>query len=171
MPLIRDGAFVEDNFANVTDDAAMPANGAIVSLARFFKDREQLLARNAPLGVRLASDESPESLGEDVHRLSVVALEFPRFRDGRGFSWARMLRTRLAYKGEIRATGSYLYDQIAFMHRVGVDAFEVPEGFALADYRRALSEISNVYQPSVDGRKTIRELRAASRTRSPHPAK
>lgn len=160
MPLIKDGALVEDNFASVADDAAMPANGAIVSLARFAKDREQLLARNAPLGVRLASDELPESLGDDVHRLSVVALEFPRFRDGRGFSWARMLRTRLGYKGEIRATGAYLYDQIAFMHRVGIDAFEVPEGFALADYHRALGEIGNVYQPSADGRKTIRELRA-----------
>lgn len=160
MPLIKDGAFVEDTYASVADDAPMPANGSIVSLARFHKDRETLLARNAPLGVRLASHESPEALGDDVERLSLVALEFPRFRDGRGFSWARMLRTRLGYKGEIRAVGSYLYDQISFMHRVGIDAFEVPDGFSLADYRRALGEIGNVYQPSADGRKTIRELRA-----------
>lgn len=162
MPLIKDGAFVEDTYANVADDAAMPANGSIVSLARFKKDREQLLERNAPLGVRLASNESPESLDGDVHRLSVVALEFPRFRDGRGFSWARMLRARLGFTGEIRAVGPYLYDQIAFMRRVGIDAFEVPEGFTLEDYRRAVGEMSNVYQPSVDGRKTIRELRAGS---------
>jgi len=162
MPLIKDGVFVEDTYASVADDAAMPANGSIVSLARFKKDHEQLLERNAPLGVRLASSESPESLGGDVQRLSVVALEFPRFRDGRGFSWARMLRTRLGFTGEIRAVGPYLYDQIAFMRRVGIDAFEVPEGFALEDYRRAIGEMSNVYQPSVDGRKTIRELRAGS---------
>ena len=160
MPLIKNGAFVEDTYTGVADDTAMPANGAIVTLGRFIKDRESLLARNAPLGVRLPSGESPESLGEDVHRLSVVALEFPRFRDGRGFSWARMLRTRLGYEREIRAVGDYLYDQIAFMHRVGIDAFEVRENFTLAEFRRALFEITDVYQPSTDGRKTIRQLRA-----------
>ena len=50
-----------------------------------------------------------------MHRLSVIVLEFPKFRDGRGFSWARMLRTRLGFTGEIRATGHFLYDQLAFM--------------------------------------------------------
>jgi uncharacterized protein (DUF934 family) len=162
MPLIKNGAFVEDTYVSVADDDPMPANGSIVSLARFTKDRASLLARNAPIGVRLKPDESPEALGEDVHRLSVVAVEFPKFRDGRVFSWARMLRTRLGYEGEIRATGSYLYDQIAFMHRVGIDAFEVQENFTLEEFHRALGEITDVYQPSADGRKTIRELRAAA---------
>jgi len=160
MPLIKNGAFVEDPYAIVTDDAPMPANGAIVSLARFRRDRESLLARNTPLGVKLASSEPPDALGEDVQRLSVVALEFPKFRDGRGFSWARMLRTRLGYEGEIRAVGDYLYDQIAFMHRVGIDAFQVRENFTLAEFRRALDEITDVYQASADGRKTIWQLRA-----------
>lgn len=160
MPLIKNGDFVEDTFVTVADDAPMPANGSIVTLTRFKKDIETLLVRNAPLGVRLQSSESPEELGEDAHRLSVVALEFPRFRDGRGFSWARLLRTRMNYTGEIRAVGAYLYDQIAFMRRVGIDAFEVPEGFTLEQYRRALDEMSFVYQPSTDGHKTIREMRA-----------
>jgi uncharacterized protein (DUF934 family) len=161
MPLIKNGAFAEDSFQTVADDAPLPANGTIVSLARFGKERENLLARNAPLGVRLKSDESPEALGEDVHRLSVVVLEFPKFRDGRGFSWARMLRTRLKYQGEIRATGHFLYDQLAYMKRVGIDAFEVRENFTLAEFNRAMGEMSLVYQPSADGRTTIRELRTA----------
>jgi uncharacterized protein (DUF934 family) len=160
MPLIKNGALVDDCYEYVADDAAMPANGSIVSLARFAKDKEILLARNAPLGVCLKSSESPEALGTDVHRLSLVALEFPKFRDGRGFSWARLLRTRLGYEGEIRAVGDYLYDQLAFMRRVGIDAFEVRESFTLGDYRRALGEMSYVYQPSPDGRETIRELRS-----------
>jgi len=159
MPLIKNGAFAEDGFQTVADDAPLPANGTIVSLARFGKERETLLARNAPLGVRLKSDESPEALGEDVHRLSVVVLEFPKFRDGRGFSWARMLRTRLKYQGEIRATGHFLYDQLAYMKRVGIDAFEVRENITPADFNRAMSEMTYVYQPSADGRTTIRELR------------
>lgn len=159
MPLIKDNAFVEDTFVTVGDDEPMPANGTIVSLARFRRDRDGLLERNAPLGVRLKSDESPEALGEDVHRLSVVVLEYPKFRDGRAFSWARLLRTRLGFKGEIRAAGPFLYDQLAFMRRVGIDAFEVRETFTLVDFRRAMGEMTYVYQPSVDGRKPIRDLR------------
>jgi uncharacterized protein (DUF934 family) len=160
MPLIKNGAVVRDDFEVVSDDAAMPVNGSIVTLTRFRKERDMLLARNAPLGVVLKSAESPEELGDDVHRLSVIVLEFPVFRDGRAFSWARILRTRQGYQGEIRAAGHFLYDQIAFMKRVGFDAWTVPEGFTLAQFDRALSEISHVYQPSADGRRTIRELRA-----------
>ena len=170
MPLIKNGALVEDSYVTVADDEPMPANGSIVSLARFRKDRNSLLARNAPIGVRLKADESPEPLGEDVHRLSVVVVEFPKFRDGRAFSWARMLRTRLGYEGEIRAVGNYLYDQIAFMHRAGIDAFEVQDNFTLEEFRRALGEITDVYQPSADGRKTIRQLRAAPYARSEPPS-
>jgi uncharacterized protein (DUF934 family) len=159
MPLIRNGAWADDDYESVADDAPLPVGGAIVSLARFTAEREALLARNAKLGVRLASSESPEALGEDVHRLSPIVLEFPQFKDGRGFSWARMLRTRMGYKGEIRAAGGFLVDQLAHMHRVGFDSFDgdgriTPEALA-----HALSEMSNVYQPAPDGRKTIGELR------------
>lgn len=161
MPLIKDGAFVSDTFVTVADDAALPENGAIVSLARFQKERDSLLARNAPLGVQLKAPENPELLGEDVHRFSVIVLEFPVFRDGRAFSWARMLRQRLKFAGEVRATGHFLYDQIAYMRRVGFDVWNVPEGFTLDEFNRALGEITNVYQPSTDGKKTIRDLRAS----------
>jgi uncharacterized protein (DUF934 family) len=163
MPLIRNGALAQDGFTTVTDDAPLPEGGAIVTPARFKSERDALLARNAPLGVRLASSQSPEDLGEDVHRLSVIVLEFPIFRDGRAFSWARMLRTRLGFAGEIRATGHFLYDQIAFMVRVGFDGFDVPENFTLAQFQRALGEMTNVYQPSADGRRTIPELRVDSK--------
>ena len=161
MRLITGNAFVEVAFTAVADDASLPDGGAIVTLARFEKDRAALLARNAPLGVRLKSDENPMRLGDDVHRLSLVVLEFPKFRDGRAFSWARMLRTRLGFKGEIRAVGDFLFDQINYQHRVGFDAWEVPDDFKLEDFARALTEMTNVYQPSTDGKKTIRELRAA----------
>jgi uncharacterized protein (DUF934 family) len=160
MPLIKNGVYVDDCFVTVADDADLPANGTIVSLARFGRERDALLARNAPLGVRLRSDESPESLGEDVQRLSVIVVEFPKFRDGRGFSWARMLRTRLHFEGEIRATGDFLYDQVAYLARVGFDAFEVGDRLAPADITRALDEMTDVYQPSADGRRTICDLRA-----------
>ena len=160
MPLIKGGAFVADPYAKVADDAPLPETAAfIVSLPRYSRDRDAIVARNARLGIDLKSNESPEALGADIARFSVIALEFPKFRDGRAFSWARMLRTRFGYHGEIRGTGHFLYDQINFMHRTGFDAFEVAEGFTLEEFNRALCEMTNVYQPSVDGRAPIGTLR------------
>jgi uncharacterized protein (DUF934 family) len=162
MPLITVDGFQDDAFAPLADDAPLPDGAVLVSLARFQAERDVLIARNAPIGVRLKSDQSPELLAEDVGRLSLVALEFPKFRDGRAFSWARQLRTRLGFKGQVRAVGDFLYDQIAHQRRVGFDAWEVAEDFTPDTLHRALSEISNVYQPSADGRKTIRQLRASA---------
>jgi len=161
MPLIKDGRFIEDPFFFVPDGKAYPdEKGAIVTLARFQGEKETLFARRLPVGVRLASNENPQVLKTDLPRIASVVLEFPKFRDGRPFSWARMLRTRFDYKGEIRAAGDFLYDQLAYMARTGFDAWDVSQDFALDDFRRAFSEMANVYQPSADGRKTIRELRA-----------
>ena len=158
--LIKSGAYATDSFTPVDDDAALPDGAIIVSLARFEKEREHLLERNTPLGVRLKSDQNPELLGEAVGRLSLVVLEFPKFRDGRAFSWARILRTRLNFTGEIRAVGDFLFDQVNYQHRVGFDAWEVPDNFTLEQFNAALTEMTNVYQPSADGKKTIRQLRA-----------
>jgi uncharacterized protein (DUF934 family) len=158
--LIQNGQVCDDPYISVADDAPLPEGPVIVSLQRLRAEREALLARNVKLGVRLASDQSPEALGGDLERLSLVVLEFPRFRDGRPFSWARLLRRRLRFGGEIRASGDFLYDQIAFMLRVGFDAFELPPSITQAQFHRALTEMSEVYQPSADGRKTILELRS-----------
>ena len=159
--LIKNGAYAQDSYAPVADDAVLPEGAVLVSLARFQKERAALLARNAPIGVKLQASENPELLGDDVNHFSLIALEFPKFRDGRAFSWARMLRTRLGFTGEIRAVGDFLYDQVNYQHRVGFDAWEVPDTFTLEMFSRALSEMTNVYQPSTDGKKTIRELRAS----------
>lgn len=158
--LIKSGAYAEDAYARVADDAPLPDGAVMVSLARFQKDREALLARNTPVGIQLQSSENPETLGADVNHFSLIALEFPKFRDGRAFSWARMLRTRLGFTGEIRAVGDFLYDQVNYQHRVGFDAWEVPDHFTIEMFQQALTEMTNVYQPSTDGKKTIRELRA-----------
>jgi uncharacterized protein (DUF934 family) len=158
MPLIKGGRFVEDPFVNLPDDAPFPSSPVIVPLARFRAERAELLARRKPIGVRLKSAESPELIQDDLRDIAVVALEFPAFRDGRGFSWARMLRQRFGYTGEIRAVGNFLYDQLAFMARVGIDSFEVRQDFREEDFTRAMGEMRYVYQPSADHRKTIGAL-------------
>jgi len=155
MTLIKNNTVVDDPYTLAADDAPLPQGAMIVSLTRLRRDREALIERNTPLGVKLASDQSPELIGSDLERLSLVVLEFARFRDGRPFSWARLLRTRLGFHGEIRATGDYLYDQIAHQKRVGFDAWELPASVTPERFARALAEITDAYQPAADGRKTI----------------
>jgi uncharacterized protein (DUF934 family) len=165
--LVKAGRIVEDNFAPAADWEALPDAPVIVSLKRFLAERDHFLAGGRPFGVRLESGESPQSLQPYLGKLAVVVLHIPAFRDGRAFSAARLLRTRLDYKGEIRVTGHFLLDQIAFYTRVGVDAFDVAPNISVADIQTALHEISDVYQPSVDGRVTIRDLRARQTTALP----
>jgi uncharacterized protein (DUF934 family) len=164
MPLIKKGAFVADRFLTVADGAELPEGAAvIVSLKRWQAERDALLARGTAVGVKLPNNTNPEVLKDDLPHLAVVALDFPIFRDGRSYSWARLLRQRFAYKGEIRATGNVLRDQVFFMSRVGIDAFEVPEGFQLVAFSRAMRDFSHAYQPSIDGRRTVVDLRHSQR--------
>ena len=150
-------------FVSVADGEPLPEGPAIVSLARFQRERDTLLARGDKLGLRLEAGESPELIGPHVHKLALIVLHVPYFRDGRAYSWARLLRTRLGYKGEIRVTGHVLKDQVAFFARVGVDSFELPRPVTDADIKSVRAEISHVYQASVDGRETIWDLRAKQR--------
>jgi uncharacterized protein (DUF934 family) len=156
MALIKKGVFVPDRFVTVGDSDALPEGApVIVSLKRWQAEREALLARGTPLGVKLPNNQNPDVLKDDLAHLAVVALDFPIFRDGRSYSWARLLRQRFGYRGEIRAVGNVLRDQLFFMARVGIDAFEVPEGFRLETFSRAMRDFSHAYQPSIDGRRTV----------------
>jgi uncharacterized protein (DUF934 family) len=157
--LIKGNRIVEDAFTPVADGEELPDAPVIISLKRFLAEHDRILAREGALGVRLESGESPQELQPYLAKLAVIVLHIPAFRDGRAFSAARLLRTRLGYGGEIRLTGHFLLDQIAFFTRVGVDAFDVAPNISVADVQAALHEISDVYQPSVDGRVTIRDLR------------
>jgi uncharacterized protein (DUF934 family) len=160
MALIRDDELVDDDARLLADDEALPATGRIVvSLARWQRDREILLARQAPIGVRLKSDESPEAIADDLGRLALVELEFPKFRDGRAYSNARILRERYGFRGELRAVGDVLMEQLHFMLRTGFNAFESAGADPLAQYRTAKAEFSVWYQPTGDGRATAINLR------------
>lgn len=158
MALIRHGKVTEDRFADVSSLEEIPADGpVIVSLAQWRDAREQLTGRE--LGLRLRSDESPELISEDLDAFAVIALEFPVFRDGRAYSYARILRESLGYSGELRAVGEVLLEQLHFMLRVGFDAFELDSEDPERDYRTAAEEFTAWYQPAADGRPTAVQLR------------
>jgi len=153
MALIKDGRLAEDPWVAVEDEGPLPlAVQVIVGLARWREQREALLAGNAPLGIRLAGDQPPELIAGDLRHFELVALEFPKFTDGRAYSYARLLRERYGYRGELRAVGNVLRDQVLFMRRCGFDAFEVAGAAALDGWRTATREITVRYQPAADRR-------------------
>ncbi len=162
MPLIRDGRLVEDHWTTVGDEGEVPPGPAIVPYRRWAAERVTLLCRNEPLGVRLAPDEPPGLLGEDLTRLSLVALEFPTFTDGRAFTQARLLRERYRFRGEIRAVGRPIADQYPFLLRCGFDTVEVPPGASPLPWLAAAGSISVVFQPAADRRKPVPHLRHAA---------
>ena len=160
MALLQRGALQPNNWRFVGDDAAIPADGPVtVSWKRWQAEAETLRGRNSAVGVRLKNDESALGLGGDVHRLSLIEVEFPKFTDGRAFSQARILRDKLGYKGELRAIGAILRDQYLYMTRCGIDSVELPDDKQADGYLAALKEFTAWYQPASDGRQTVLELR------------
>jgi len=161
MALIRRGSIVDDPWLKVADGEDLPDGPVIVSLERWQDDRSALDGHRGSLGVMLKSDQSPASIAGDLERFALVALEFPAFTDGRAYSYARLLRERYGFKGEVRAIGNVLRDQLAFMVRCGFDAFEIADDAAAQSFRKALGEISVAYQPAADARRPAMALRHA----------
>ena len=159
MALIKDGAVVDDVWITAADDVELPDVPVIVTLNRWQVERDRLIGRNAPLGIRLESGQSPAEIAGDLDRFSVVALEFPVFTDGRAFTSARILRERYGYSGEIRAVGDVLRDQILFMVRCGFDAFEMGSDGGAEDWHAAVAEIDVFYQAAADQRSSVLESR------------
>ena len=127
--IIKNKAVVSDDWTilrlqenETPESVSVPAGKVIVPLRVWQAQRSRLQDRSG-LGVWLASNERPEDLKGDLDRFDVIAVDFPRFADGRGYSIAYNLRARLGYTGELRAIGDVLRDQLFYMQRVGFDAF------------------------------------------------
>ncbi len=153
MPLLKHGAVAADPWQRAAQDEALPADGpVIVPFARWRAERESLIGRNAPVGVRLSNTDPVAELVPDLDRLQVIVLEFPKFTDGRAYSQARLLRERYGYRHELRAAGNVLRDQLLFMQRCGFDAFELTNGQPVQAWVSATNEFSVFYQPAADDR-------------------
>jgi len=160
MPLLEHGRPVEDRFVAVADDAPLPADApALIPFARLQRDAAALAGRNAELGVQVGSAAHPEDLAPFLDRVSLVVVEFPKFRDGRGFTFARTLRERYGFAGELRAVGHILPDQYSFLVRCGFNDVVVPEGADLGVWCAALGRFHVAYQAGADGAPTVSGLR------------
>ncbi len=167
MPLIRNGAIVADDWIDARRRRTRcPIAGRSSSRSRAGRrSGRRCLAAARLVGVRLASNEPAAALADDVGHLALIAIAFPTFRDGRGFSLARLLRERYGFSGELRAVGNVFRDQFLFMHRCGFDAYEVADAAEAEAFAAALASFSVFYQRTGDGRTpatALRQLRRAA---------
>lgn len=161
MPIIRQRKIVEDDYVHVADGAELPDHGdVIVTLARYSEQRAALLERGGRIGVRLRSDQHAREVAELLPELSLIAIEFPGFKDGRGYSTARLLRERFEFQGELRAVGDVLRDQLFYMERCGFDTFELKAGKDIQGALEAFSEFSVTYQGAADDPRPMFRRRA-----------
>ena len=131
-------------------DVHLPHTATLLPLAVWRARRNEWLAAGTPVGVWLAADEGPEALADDLARLPVIGVDFPKFTDGRSYSNARLLRERYAYTGEIRAIGDVLQDQLFYMRRCGIDAYALRADKDLEQALAGLRAFSDSYQAAVD---------------------
>jgi uncharacterized protein (DUF934 family) len=153
MPrLIRNRAIVDDRYVLVRDAtsfASLPDGvPVIVPLPLWLERRAALIARGET-GVWLAPADDPGALADDVHRLPLIAVDFPQFTDGRGYSHARLLRERYRCAGELRAIGDVQRDQLYYLAQCGFDAFAIPDGRSAEDALAGFADFSDGYQATV----------------------
>lgn len=154
--IIKGRSVVDDDWSvlrledgQTVEAVGVPEGKVIVPLAVWQAQRESLSAR-PEIGVWIAPDERPDVLKGELDRFAVVAIDFPKFTDGRGYSIAFNLRKRLGYTGELRAIGDVLRDQLFSMHRVGFDAYATRQDRSIHDALLGLTVFSETYQASVD---------------------
>jgi uncharacterized protein (DUF934 family) len=151
--VIKHRALSADSWQLLEPDAAgaLPAGGGvIVPLARWLSERDTLLARTGDVGVWLETDADPAALASDLGHLKLIAIRFASFTDGRGYSLARLLRERHGYRGELRAVGEVLRDQLYYLSRCGFDAFALRADQNAEQALAAFNDFSEDYQVSVE---------------------
>lgn len=148
--LYRAGAFAADDWVFPAAGEPVPADGKVaLPKARFLAERAALSARDGDIGIILESGESIADIEDDVQRFGLIVLRFGRYADGRNYSTARILRDRLGYRGELRATGDVLRDQVLFMLRAGFDALAIGHAGTVAALKAGnIVGVYRHYQPA-----------------------
>jgi uncharacterized protein (DUF934 family) len=148
--LIIDSEIVDNQWQLITADSGEfdQHSPIIVPLSLWVEQRESLVQR-AHLGVWLDCDQSPQLIADDLSHFQVVAIAFSHFADGRGFSYGRELREPHGYRGEVRASGSFIRDQLFYLKRCGFNAFAL-ETADLEPSLASLADFSDSYQAAID---------------------
>ena len=150
MQIIKDQQIIDNTWSYIADDAELKTGDISVSLARWQQDKQQLLARDGKLGVRIGAADAVDDLADDLAHIQLIELDFPDFADGRLFSHAWLLRARYHYQGEIRAISHYMPDQVFYLSRVGVNAFSAEKAEDLPVVLSHLHDFTVNYQISIN---------------------
>lgn len=147
--LVVDGAEGADTWEHLADGDSPSGRDFTVSIGRWYRERRNLLTYveriDLALGVRLGMDSDPAGLAGDIERFTLIVIEIPESADGRFFSIAARVREHLRYRGELRVTGDIAPDQLSFMQRCGINAFEIPDD---VDIGRFIRRYERFYQSS-----------------------
>ncbi len=156
MPkLIKNGQIEEDRWTLLKEASgpevlqAVPGKNFLVPLQFWQRYADEMASYAGEFAVWLDSDERAEEIGDELHSIPVIALNFPVFTDGRSYSNARELRERFGYRGEIRALGDVLRDQIYYLSRCGFDAFAIRYDQDPEACLRAFEDFRDSYQSSI----------------------
>ncbi len=125
MPIFKGGGFVPDDWRNLAQGEDPPPDGKVILTLAQWQGARQF--GNIPLGLLVEPGQDIRTIAPDVARFALVAVAFPKFTDGRGYSLAHQLRSNFGFAGELRATGEILFDQLQFLARCGFDSFEISD--------------------------------------------
>ena len=148
----KDGS---DGWLEYTGDAgAIPAGAKVLLPLTEFREFsgtwQKHVGENGALGVRLSPSDDPALIANDLEKLALIAVEFPAFTDGRGYSTATLLRERYRYIGELRAVGDVLRDQVFLMARAGFTTFALRDDQSVEKSLAAFNDFSSYYQHAAD---------------------
>ncbi len=150
--IIKDGAIIDNTWTLIAKDATeIPSGNQLLIPLALWQAQSDLLKERNDIGVWFDSEEIPESpWAEALKALPLIAVNFQTFKDGRGFTIARLLRQRFGYSGEIRAVGHVLREQLCYLKRCGFNSFVLAEHINLNEALSSLNDFTEFYQTSVD---------------------
>lgn len=149
--LIKNGQLAGNDQWQLIEDDAVMADYSLISLKRWQDNAASLapLAEAGKVGLFLQSGETADLIGDECRHFTLIAIDFPKFSDGRGYSAARLLRERHGFRGELRALGDVLIDQLFFMKRCGFDSYALRDDQELDTALAAFGTFSVCYQTDV----------------------
>jgi len=160
--VIKDNQIIEDSWTRIDTIEAgqvLPEGDIIVPFSYWKQNRDALKGRAGNLAVCLNGDDRVEELAADIAQFSLIALDFPAFRDGRCYSHARLLRDRYGFKGDLRAVGDVLRDQLFYLKRCGFSSFFIRHDKDINDALKAFNDFTVKYQTAADGALPVYRLR------------
>jgi len=149
--LLKDYQVIEDSWLTIDEEAqSLPSGDILLSVSQWQQFAAQLNQHDGNIGVWIEGNAEVEEIVESLLDLPLIAIKFPKFVDGRGFSLARLLRERYQYTGELRAIGGIIRDQLYLLRRCGFNAFQFADGVDIGEAIKSLDDFSEAYQVDAD---------------------